>query len=212
MIERQRIVDGGQRVLAALLAGFQRGAPPFVGFSLTGMDDGVFRDQWLDGCHAEFHGLLDDEIHVFALGNRLGQGDGGPRRLRRDGFPEFQGNLITRDFENLRLRTAAAAVEDRDAFPGADPQHLGEVFGLVSGEGGGMPMLGRKVEAGHGRRLKTRDGRTQARNNHASGERPPASARDRRTVWPSPGNSRAWVSCAGRWTRRRSGVFPVARG
>ena len=76
-LKGQRLGNRREQVLSALLARFQCGAPPFLGFALAGVDDGVAGDEGLDRGDAEFDGFLDDEVHVFAFRNGLGQGDDG---------------------------------------------------------------------------------------------------------------------------------------
>ena len=131
-VEGERFGDGGQGVLAALLAGFEGVAPPLVRLAIAGLDDGVAGDERLDGGDPELDGFLDDEVHVFALGDRLRQGDGGQGRARRQNFSEGQWHTIARDTQNLRHRAAALAVEDRDRLAGLGAENLGKMARFIA--------------------------------------------------------------------------------
>ena len=76
-VKCESLRDIGEKVLATLLARFERGAPPFFRFAFAGMHDGVAGDEGLDGRHTEFYGLLDDKVHILSFGDRLGKGDDG---------------------------------------------------------------------------------------------------------------------------------------
>ena len=135
-VERQRVGDVGQTVLAALFAGFEGVAAPFFGLAVAWLDDGVAGDERIDPGNAELDGFLDDEVHVFPLRDGLGQGDGGQWGCGCLGGTESQGNVVAGDGEHLGRGAAAEAIEDGDGLAGLDAQDLGEVAGLVSGEGG----------------------------------------------------------------------------
>ena len=123
--------------MAALFAGFECVAPPLFGFPVAGLDDGVAGDERLDGGDAELDGFLDDEVHVFSLGNCLGQGDGRQGCGRKlDRADDFQRHLVAGNRDDFRFRTASQAIEHGDGFTGFDAQDLREVARLVVGEGG----------------------------------------------------------------------------
>ena len=143
-IERHGIGDVREGVLSALFAGLEGNSPPFFGLAITGLHDGVAGDERLDGCDTEFDSFLHDEVHVFPLGDGLGQCDGRGGRGGVFGRAESQRHMIARDRNNFRAGASAASVEHGDGGTGFDTQDLGEVTRFITAQRGlHDPVLGR---------------------------------------------------------------------
>lgn len=71
--------DVRQKILARLFAGFEGDRLPFLtfafGISRVELDNGAIGKEGDDAGRAQFDGLLDNQIHVFAFGDGLDERD-----------------------------------------------------------------------------------------------------------------------------------------
>ena len=138
----------------ALLAGLDHDALPalllVVAVAAVLAVAGEHRRQ---GVHAQFGGLLDDEIHLPALEQGLDQGQG---RTRRGVLPAPVGDLGGHQSHVAAGEHGgddpAPAVEELHRPAGPQAQHPGDVAGLGAGEGDGFAgkAAGWQEEASHG--------------------------------------------------------------
>jgi hypothetical protein len=155
-VERDGQADAGQVVLAALFAGFDGDALPLFLFvlSLGGLhaDDGALADNGHDLRCAEFCGLLDDEVHVFAFRHSLREGDERGGRGRGLGENSAQSHLLFTQEGNFRRHFGSQTIEDHDAGAFPEAEHIVGVvaFGFIQGEVVGIPLGGGDVEAVNG--------------------------------------------------------------
>ena len=98
---------------------------------------------------ADLDRFLHDEIHVFPLRDGLGKGDAGPQR-RGDGL--LQNVQLDRggiERGDLGGGFASPPIEEDDAIARLKPQHAAGVVRLGAGQGGGWPIVRRKMETMH---------------------------------------------------------------
>jgi len=147
-------MDGGEPVLAALFAGFDGGALPFVAavgaFGGVEADDGAFADEWDDFGGSEFGGFLEDEFHVFAFGDGLGESDAGWEGRGAVGMDGAEDGFAFGGEGDFGGPLGALAVEDDDAGAFAEAEDLVAVvaFGFVEADFFGVAIGGVDVEAG----------------------------------------------------------------
>lgn len=154
-------MDGGEPVLAALFAGLDGGALPFVAavgaFGGVEADDGAFADEWDDFCGSEFGGFLEDEFHIFAFGDGLGEGDASWQGRGAVGMDGAEDGFAFGGVGDFGGPFCAFAVEDDDAGAFAEAEDLVCVvaFGFVEADFFGVAVGGVDVEAreAHERRV-----------------------------------------------------------
>ena len=146
-------MDGGEPVLAALFAGLDGGALPFVAavgaFGGVEADDGAFADEWDDFGGSEFGGFLEDEFHIFAFGDGLGEGDASWQGRGAVGMDGAEDGFAFGGVGDFGGPFCAFAVEDDDAGAFAEAEDLVCVvaFGFVEADFFGVAVGGVDVEA-----------------------------------------------------------------
>ena len=141
----------GQPVLAALLGGLDDDPLPLVPLDagiLVALDagDGALGEQRRDFRSAEFGGLLDDEVHVLSLGDRLRQRQAAGQWRRLDLVKGLQAHLALGGIrQDLRGGLGASAVENDELVARIQAQDIERVvrLGLVQAEGVKVPGGGR---------------------------------------------------------------------
>ena len=91
------------------------------------------RDEGHDADHAELGRLLDDQVHLPALGYALVERDG-ERRLacRRGGGGDADGRDAWRERDDDALMLDAGIVEEGDGVAFAEPEHALEMAELAA--------------------------------------------------------------------------------
>ena len=146
----------GKRVLAALLAGLQGDALPLLPLGLllprVQAHDRAVRQERNDGGNAQFHGFLNDEVHVGSFGDRLAQRQMGQFWSGRTFLPRSQQHPGTaRRFRHHGMGGAAATVKDDAGITLFQAQNLGGMVRLIPAQlpGGSGPFRSREVKASH---------------------------------------------------------------
>jgi hypothetical protein len=184
-LRTHRSGDGRKPVLPALLARLARDGLPFFAlrFRLDGIElhDGAFGEKRRDRVRAEFHGLLDDEVHVLPLRNGLRERDPAGERWRAGPMQNAKPGLALVGGFDLRGGLVATAIEKNDPVAGSVAQHAEAVVGLGSRESRRIreKLVGGDKKPMHRGRLDASDGLRKRERERAAGLANPAAG----TYW-----------------------------